>query len=53
MIIPSLSNGPLCLINDREAKVVENLVNSKGKRLANIQGIALCRCRTSKNKTFL
>jgi hypothetical protein len=52
MIIP-LSNGPLYLINDREAKVVENLVNSKGERLANIQGIALCRCRASKNNIFL
>ncbi len=51
MIIP-LPNGPLYLINDREAKVVENLVNSKGERLANIQGIALCRCGASKNKPF-
>jgi CDGSH-type Zn-finger protein len=51
MIIP-LPNGPLYLINDREAKVVENLENSKGERLANIQGIALCRCGASKNKPF-
>jgi CDGSH-type Zn-finger protein len=51
MIFP-LPNGPLYLINDREAKVVENLVNSKGEKLSNIQGIALCRCGASKNKPF-
>jgi CDGSH-type Zn-finger protein len=51
-MIITLPNGPLYLINDREAKVVENLVNSKGERLANIQGIALCRCGASKNKPF-
>jgi hypothetical protein len=38
MIFP-LPNGPLYLINDREAKVVENLVNSKGEKLSNIQGM--------------
>ena len=51
MIIP-LPNGPLYLINDREAKIIENLENSKGERLSNIQGIALCRCGSSKNKPF-
>ncbi|MGE5635099.1 MAG: CDGSH iron-sulfur domain-containing protein, partial [Deltaproteobacteria bacterium] len=51
-MIITLPNGPLYLINDREAKVVENLVNSKGERLANIQGIALCRCGASRNKPF-
>ncbi len=51
-MIITLPNGPLYLINDREDKVVENLVNSKGERLANIQGIALCRCGASKNKPF-
>jgi hypothetical protein len=43
MIVP-LPNGPLYLINDREPKVVENLVNSIDEKLSNIQGIALCRC---------
>jgi CDGSH-type Zn-finger protein len=51
MIVP-LHNGPLYLINDREPKVVENLVNSKDEKLSNIQGIALCRCGASKNKPF-
>jgi CDGSH-type Zn-finger protein/uncharacterized Fe-S cluster protein YjdI len=51
MIVP-LSNGPLYLINDREPKVIENLVNSKNEKLSNIQGIALCRCGASKNKPF-
>ena len=46
LIVP-LPNGPLYLINDREPKVVENLVNSKDEKLSNIQGIALRRpgCR--------
>ncbi|MDF2737941.1 MAG: hypothetical protein K0S93_1800 [Nitrososphaeraceae archaeon] len=51
MIVP-LPNGPLYLINDREPKVIENLVNSKDEKLSNIQGIALCRCGASKNKPF-
>jgi CDGSH-type Zn-finger protein/ferredoxin len=51
MIVP-LPNGPLYLINDREAKVIENIVNSKDEKLSNIQGIALCRCGASKNKPF-
>ncbi len=51
MIVP-LPNGPLYLINNRENKVVENLVNSKGEKLSNIQGVALCRCGASKNKPF-
>ena len=51
MIVP-LANGPLYLINNREPKVVENLVNSKDEKLSNIQGIALCRCGASKNKPF-
>jgi CDGSH-type Zn-finger protein len=51
MIVP-LPNGPLYLINDREPKVLENLVNSKDEKLSNIQGIALCRCGASKNKPF-
>ena len=40
MIVP-LPNGPLYLINDREIKVIENLENSKGEKLSNIQGISL------------
>ena len=51
MIVP-LPNGPLYLINDREKKIIENLKNSKGEKLSNIQGIALCRCGASKNKPF-
>jgi CDGSH-type Zn-finger protein len=51
MVVP-LPTGPLYLINDREPKVIENLVNSKGEKLSNIQGIALCRCGVSKNKPF-
>jgi CDGSH-type Zn-finger protein len=51
-MIVSLPNGPLYLINDREPKVIENLVNSKDEKLSNIQGIALCRCGASKNKPF-
>jgi CDGSH-type Zn-finger protein len=51
-IIAPLHNGPLYLINDREPKVVENLVNSKDEKLSNIQEIALCRCGGSKNKPF-
>jgi len=51
MIVP-LPNGPLYLINDREAKIIENLTNSKDEKLSNIQGIALCRCGASKNKPF-
>jgi CDGSH-type Zn-finger protein len=51
MIVP-LTNGLLYLINDREPKVVENLVNSKDEKLSNIEGIALCRCGASKNKPF-
>ncbi|MGD1837286.1 MAG: CDGSH iron-sulfur domain-containing protein [Nitrososphaeraceae archaeon] len=51
-MIVSLPDGPLYLINDREPKVTENLVNSKGEKLSNIQGIALCRCGASKNKPF-
>ena len=51
-MIIALPNGPLYLINDREPKVIENLVNSKGEKLSNIQGIALCRCGASKNKPF-
>ena len=51
MIVP-LTNGPLYLINDREPKVIDNLVNSKDEKLSNIQGIALCRCGASKNKPF-
>ena len=51
-MIVSLPNGPLYLINDREAKVVENLVNSNDEKLSNIQGISLCRCGASKNKPF-
>jgi CDGSH-type Zn-finger protein len=38
--------------NDREKKTIENLENSKGQKLSNIQGIALCRCGASKNKPF-
>ena len=51
MIVP-FPNGPLYLINDREAKIIENLTNSKDEKLSNIQGIALCRCGASKNKPF-
>jgi CDGSH-type Zn-finger protein len=51
MIVP-LPNGPLYLINDRESKFVENLVNSKDEKLSNVQGIALCRYGASKNKPF-
>jgi CDGSH-type Zn-finger protein len=51
MIVP-LPNGPLYLINDREKKIIENLENSKGEKLSNIQGIALFRCGASKNKPF-
>ena len=51
MIVP-LPNGPLYLIIDREKKIIENLENSKGEKLSNIQGIALCRCGASKNKPF-
>ena len=51
-MIVTLPNGPLYLINNREPKVVENLVNSKDEKLSNIQGIALCRCGASKNKPF-
>ena len=51
MIVP-LPNGPLYLINDREIKAIENLENSKGEKLSNIQGIALCRCGASRNKPF-
>jgi CDGSH-type Zn-finger protein/ferredoxin len=51
-MIVSLPNGPLYLINDREKKIIENLENSKGEKLSNIQGIALCRCGASKNKPF-
>ncbi|NOJ29796.1 MAG: hypothetical protein DA328_06480 [Nitrososphaeraceae archaeon] len=51
MIVP-LPNGPLYLINNRENKAVENLVNSKGEKLTNIHGIALCRCGASNNKPF-
>jgi CDGSH-type Zn-finger protein/ferredoxin len=51
-MIVQLPNGPLYLINDREKKIIENLENSKGEKLSNIQGIALCRCGASKNKPF-
>ena len=51
MIVP-LPSGPFYLINDREKKIIENLENSKGEKLSNIQGIALCRCGASKNKPF-
>ena len=51
MIVP-LPNGPLYLINDREYKIIENLENSKGEKLSNTIGIALCRCGASKNKPF-
>jgi len=51
-MIVSLPNGPLYLINDREKKIIENLENSKGEKLSNIQGIALCRCGAPKNKPF-
>jgi CDGSH-type Zn-finger protein len=50
-ILP-LRNGPYYLLNDMEPKVVENLQNSKGKPLATIQGVALCRCGASNNKPF-
>ena len=50
-IVP-LPNGPYYLLNDQEMKVVENLQNSKGEKLSNIRGIALCRCGGSKNKPF-
>ena len=51
-MIVTLPNGPLYLINDREKKIIGNLENSKGEKLSNIQGIALCRCGASKNKPF-
>lgn len=51
-MIVSLPNGPLSLINDRELKVIQNLVNSRDEKLSNVQGIALCRCGASKNKPF-
>ncbi len=51
-MIVSLPNGPLYLINDRELKVIQNLVNSRDEKLSNVQGIALCRCGASKNKPF-
>jgi CDGSH-type Zn-finger protein len=51
MIVP-LPNGPFYLINDKEKKIIENLENSKGEKLSNTQGIALCRCGASKNKPF-
>jgi CDGSH-type Zn-finger protein len=50
-ILP-LTNGPYYLINDMEAKIVENLQNSKGDQLSTIRGVALCRCGASKNKPF-
>ena len=45
--ILTLTNGPYY-----EAKVVDNLQNSKGEPLSTISGIALCRCGASKNKPF-
>ncbi|MDQ3838200.1 MAG: CDGSH iron-sulfur domain-containing protein [Thermoproteota archaeon] len=50
-ILP-LSNGPYYLLNDTQPKVVENLRNSKGESLSNIQGVSLCRCGASNNKPF-
>lgn len=50
-ILP-LTNGPYYLINDMEAKIVENLQNSKEDQLSTIRGVALCRCGASKNKPF-
>ena len=47
-----LPNGPYYLLNDRKMHVVDNLQNSKGEKLSNIHGIALCRCGGSKNKPF-
>jgi CDGSH-type Zn-finger protein len=50
--ILTLTNGPYYLINNMEAKVVDNLQNSKGEPLSTISGVALCRCGGSKNKPF-
>ena len=50
-ILP-LTNGSYYLINDMEAKIVENLQNSKEDQLSTIRGVALCRCGASKNKPF-
>ena len=45
-IIP-LPNGPNYYFTDFEPKVIDGLVNSRGKELRNLKGAALCRCGAS------
>ncbi len=50
-IIP-LPNGPYYYFTDFEPKVIDGLVTSKGEKLSNLKGAALCRCGSSDNKPF-
>jgi CDGSH-type Zn-finger protein len=50
-IIP-LKNGPYYYFTDFTPKTVDGLTNSKGEKLSNISGAALCRCGASDNKPF-
>ena len=50
--IACLTNGPYYLLNDPEAKPVENLRRQDGSACATVRGVALCRCGGSSNKPF-
>jgi CDGSH-type Zn-finger protein len=50
-IIP-LPKGPYYYFTDFEPKEVDGLTNSKGEKLMNLKGSALCRCGGSVNKPF-
>jgi CDGSH-type Zn-finger protein len=50
-IIP-LPKGPYYYFTDFEPKEVDGLTNSRGEKLMNLKGSALCRCGGSDNKPF-
>jgi CDGSH-type Zn-finger protein len=50
-IVP-LPNGPYYYLNDFKPHEVEGITNSKGKKVSNVRGTALCRCGASENKPF-
>ncbi len=50
--IVCLPNGPYYLLNDMTPVPVPNLRRANGEPCANVRGVALCRCGSSKNKPF-
>jgi CDGSH-type Zn-finger protein len=50
--IAPLPNGPYYYLNDFTPHEVLGIKNSKGEKVSNIRGAALCRCGGSQNKPF-